>query len=151
MINWIKNNKWTSIIIAIFLVTMLIGSQFFKMLIVNSGKPVYGDRLDRIETIEITKTNINNLKSGLKESDKVTDVIYSLAGKVITVKITVTEATTVAEAKAIGQNVLKYFDKEQQSNYGIQIFLVKDKKVESFPIAGYKHYTNETISWTKDR
>lgn len=151
MIEWIKKHKWTTLIIIVFLVSMFFASQFIKLLVVNSGKPVYGDRLDRVQTIEITKTNVNNLEKGLKENPKVKDVEYSLSGKVIGVKINLEVDTATADAKTIGASVLNYFDKEQQGHYGIQIFLVKTGEHQSFPIIGYKHYTAQGISWTKDR
>jgi len=151
MIKWMKNHKWTVTIIIIFLIMMFVLSKVYDLVVVNRGKPVYGDRIENIKSIEITKTNVNNLKAGIKESPKVKDVAYSLAGKVITVRITMLDDASLEEAKTAGNKVLEYFDKEQQSNYGIQVFLLKDGDDLKFPVVGYKHYTNAKISWTKDR
>lgn len=147
----IKKHKWTFIIVIAFIVFMIITSQVLNLVLVNSGKPVYGDRLDGIKRIEISKTNILNLENGLKENPKVQSIKYSLHGKVIGVKIILLDDVTVADAKVIGTSVLEYFDTEQKSNYGIEVYLIKNVADEKFPIMGYKHYTKENLSWTKER
>lgn len=151
MIKLIKKHKWTFIIIILFIVFMITMSQLLNLVLVNSGKPVFGDRLDNVKRIEISKTNILNLETGIKENPKVESIKYSLHGKVIGLKIVLVEDATVAEAKKIGTSVLDYFDTEQKTNYGIEIYLLKNSSDEKFPIIGYKHYSNETISWTKER
>lgn len=151
MIEWIKSHKGTTIVIIVFLIMMFFASSLFRVFLVNSGNPVYGDRLDDIETVEITKTNISNLEKGIKENEAVKEMNYSLTGKIISVKITFSEATSADDARKVGLTVLDYFDKEQKLSYGIEVYLIKEEESESFPIIGYKHYTSTDMSWTKNR
>lgn len=149
---FIKNNVFTSIVILLFVVFIFAAAFISKSFFANSGTPVYGDRLDNIETVEITKTNINDLTEGLKKDSDVVNVEYSLTGKIVELKITVTDGCKIDKAKKIGKSSLEYFDDEQKTNYDIQVFLIKnDTSDESFPIIGYKHSSKNNFSWTKDR
>lgn len=149
---FIKKNKFTILVIVIFIVFVALAAVVKNMFFINNGQPVYGNRLDGINDVEIKDSQYKELENKLKENKIVVGVSSNLDGKIINIIITVKDDTSKKDAKKLADVVLDSFDKEQLDFYDIQLFIKKkDLKENDFPIIGYKHCSKKGFSWTRDR
>ena len=149
---YIKKNKLTVFIIIIFAIMVIVGGYLYNMLFANGRSGIYGNRLDGIEEVEITKKQYKEIKTKLKENENVVEVSTDLKGKIVNIIITVKDEVAKEDAKTIATTSLGVFDKEQLKNYDIQIFVKKDnEELNDFPIIGYKQNGKEGLTWSKDR
>lgn len=149
---YIKKNKLTTLIIVIFVVVVLIGAYLYNLLFTSGRREAYGNRLDGIEEVEITKKQYTEIKDKLTSNDNVTSVTTDLKGKIVNIIITVKDEVSKDDAKSIATTSLEAFDAEQLKFYDIQIFVKKDNEaLNDFPIIGYKQNGKEGLTWTKDR
>lgn len=149
--NYIKKNKGTVIAIIIFLALVIALFEVKTIFFPNTGKALYGNRLDGIEDVEISKDTYNKVIEELKK-EEVSDVKTSLSGKIVKVFITVNDEVDKEKAKSYGAKVLEYFSDKEKAYYDFEIYVTKNnKEATDFPIIGYKHHSKGNISWTKDR
>ena len=149
---YIKNNKLTAFVILIFILMVILSSYLYNTFFGSGRSEAYGDRLDGLEAVEITKEQYDNVKEKLKENEKVTKVTTDLKGKIVNIIITVKDDVNKADAKKIAEVALTVFEKEQLEFYDIQIFVKKDNaELNDFPIVGYKQNGKEGLTWSKDR
>ena len=145
---FIKEHKLLFIfllIVLIFLITLFVMLKPFMM---NSSLSEYGNRLDGIENVKITDSQINKLEKRMEEIVIVNNCDYVLKGRLITIIIEYKEEATHDQEIEIGNDVLIYFDDEEKSYYDIQVLLKSEKKdMSGFPIIGYKHKTRTEIVW----
>lgn len=143
---------FTILVIVIFIIFVALAAVVKNMFFINTGQPVYGNRLDGISDVEIKDTQYKDLENKLKENKIVVGVSSNLDGKIINIIITVKDDTSKKDAKKLADVVLDNFNKEQLSFYDVQLFIKKaDVKQNDFPIIGYKSYSKNGFSWTKDR
>lgn len=149
---YIKKNKLTVFIIVIFVFVVMIGAYLYNVLFGGENRGAYGNRLDGIEEVEITKEQYDNIKNKLKENKSVTNVTTELKGKIVNIIMTVADDVTKDVAKKIAVTSIEELDDEQLKFYDIQIFVKKEnEKLNDFPIIGYKQNGKDGFSWTKDR
>ena len=152
ILNEIKKNKYTSIAIIAFVVLLILVFILYKAIMPSLGTPVYGNRLDGIEKVEITTTKINELDKALEEETYVTNAKTNLSGKTLNTIITVKEGTKAATAKKITSKVLSKFDKDQIAYYDFQVFIKNENdKEKSYPIIAYKNKSNENFSYSQSK
>lgn len=147
---YIKKNKKTFIAIGIFLLFVILLIPIKMALFPNSGKAIYGDRLDGIEKVPISNKTSANLKDKFKE-DAVRDVTYRISGKTVELIITVAPEVSVDTAKKYGSKSLEVFSEDERKFYDFQIFVTKEETSNEFPIIGYKHHSKSSLTWTKNR
>ncbi len=147
-----RKNKFTIVTITIFLLLVILGLKLESIILPNTKKPSYGNRLDNIKNYQVGEEEIKLVIEYLKEDKRVLDVTENLQGKIFYFVILVDDATSVPDAKNIANRVLDKFSKEEKSFYSFQVFVKKkDEKLNNFPIIGYKNPTSETLVFTKDR
>lgn len=147
-----RKNKFTIVTITIFSVLVILGLKVESILLPNTKKPSYGNRLDNIENYKVGEEEIRLVIDYLKEDKRVLDVKENLHGKIFYFTITVDDSVSVQDAKSIANKVLDKFSKEEKSFYSFQVFVEKkDTKLNNFPIIGYKNPTSENLVFTKDR
>ncbi len=150
--NYIKKNKLTVVIIVIFVLVVILGAYVYNSFFSSGRREAYGNRLDGIDAVEITKKQYDEVKNKLKENKSVTKVTTDLKGKIVNIIMTVKDDVTKDNAKKIAQTALTVFDSEQLAFYDIQIFVKKDnKELNDFPIIGYKQNGKDGLTWSKDR
>ncbi len=151
MIKYIKNHKIVvvAVIFAILLLTLLfvITKTFFS----GDEKALYGNRLDGIESVKVTKKEQRDIISKIEDDSAVSKCEYDLQGKIINILITVNNDVGTDTAKALPNKILEVLDTDQKKFYDIQVFINKAEKSNDFPIIGYKQNTKDGFSWTKDR
>lgn len=152
MKKFFKRNRYTCILIFIFILLIILGLKVKDIFVPDEGKPTYGDRLKNMEKYPMKDEDYNKIDEALKKNSSVSKVTHRLQGKTINYYITFTEKTSVKDAKSVGDSILKSFDEDKLSYYSLQVYLLKeDEKLNNFPIIGMKHPDAKAISWTKDR
>ena len=148
----IKNNLFTILVLFVFIIGMFFMSYIKKMYWDNNNEAAYGTRIAGIENHEISGSEQKETEERIMENKKVTNADIEINGRIISVIVTIDKSMSKKDAKSLGDEILKNFDKDQLSYYSVQIYLNKeDKSSNDFPIIGYKHYSNDKLSWTKDR
>ena len=77
----LKNNKYSVIAIAIFIILIIVGYALYKLLFPNAGTPIYGNRLDGIEAVDYTKDELETIVTKIKEKE-VVDASINENGKI---------------------------------------------------------------------
>lgn len=149
--SFIRKNKFIIIAIGVFLILVILAFQIVTMFFPKDGTALYGDRLDGIENVELTKTKLTKIEETLKENEIVKKASVSVQGKIVEVIITVQDDTSVDSAKELNTTVLNSLEEDEKKFYDIQIFVKKDTDATDFPIIGYKHHARDNFSWTKNR
>lgn len=147
-----RHNRYTTITVCVFLVLLVILFLGYKLLFPNTGTPVYGDRLDGIEDVQISKDELKDLASKVKENENVKKASASLSGKMVNVLITVKKGTSVDTAKGLTDIVIKYFDKDYTAYYDFQVFITNENEDEKgYPIIGYKNNDSKSFSYSSSK
>ena len=153
MKNFFKTHKKQCMIggIAFLVIFFLILIWLFIVPVFSNNK--YGDRLDGIEDHKISSDTVKDIENSLKENDKVTDVTYNNEGRILDFIITVSNDMSTEDAKKLGDTILDKISDEDKKYYDIQILIDTEEENENYPIAGYKHksednftYGNEVVS-----
>jgi len=152
MKKFMKRNRYTIILLVIFILFVILGLKVKDIFVPDEGKATYGDRLKNISKHPISDEVYSTIEEALTKNASVTKVTHRIQGKTLNYYITFTDKTTVKDAKSIGDSLIKYFDEDTLGYYSIQIYLLKeDEKLNNFPIIGMKHPESKSVSWTKDR
>jgi len=149
---FIKKNKFTIIAIIIFVGLVIAFYQIKNFLVPDEGKAVYGERLNGLDEHEIDGSVFDNIKSKLKENERILEVTNKIHGKIINLLITVSDDMSVSDAKNIATSTISMFENDELSFYSLQVYLIKDNKdLNNFPIIGYKGPKSSELLFTRDR
>ena len=142
LIKEIKKNKYTSIAVVAFIVLLLLLFIVYKAVMPSLGTPVYGNRLDGIEKVEITTDKMSEL-------DKKVEKEKYVSSSKTNVVVTVIEKTKQSDAKKVADVILKEFDKDQVAYYDFQVFIKSENsKEKGYPIIAYKNKSNVKFSYS---
>ena len=153
----IRLNLKIFIFIAIFILTRqleIYGIIMLFSILIGGGNDPYGDRLDGIEKVEISKKKLTNIESSINENDQVKESNVRIQGKIIYVTIDYINGVNLDKAKEIANSVLDEFSDDEKDFYDFE-FLLKEETDESnseynpFKAAGTKHPSKDSITWTK--
>lgn len=143
-----RNNKYTIIVLGIFLVLLVLAFASYNLIFPNLGKPVYGNRLNGIENVKISKDELKELGKELEKKDYVTSATVSVTGRIIKPIITVKKGTKPEDAKKLTEVLLKYFEEEYVEFYDMEIFIKNEEKESGYPIIGYKSRNAKTFTYS---
>lgn len=145
----LKNNQYTLIGIIAFVILIIAGFMLYRFLFPNIGSPVYGNRLDGIEEVKITATELTKLESTLKENKIVKNVSTNIKGKIFNVIITVADGTKATDAKNLTSIIVDGIEQKQKEYYDIQVFLKNEnEEANGYPIIGYLNKELKTFSYS---
>ena len=133
-------NRWWHFL-ALFIIVII---WLFILPIFSNNK--YGDRLKGIEKHKISSSTIEDIESKIKENKAVDEVTYHNEGRILKFIIKVTDMK-VEDAKALGQPILDTIDDDDKSYYDIELLIDTIEENENYPIAGYKHKTEEEFNF----
>lgn len=149
---FIKKNKYTVIVIVCFILLVFIGAKAMELFFPNTGKAIYGDRLNGIEAVKIKDSKMDQALGELKQDEIITSAKEETKGRLVTFIITVNDETSLETAKTLADKAIGSFEDKQKSYYDFQIIVKKkNEELKDFPIIGYKHHDNNGFVWTKDR
>ena len=124
--NYIRKHKLTSFVILVYIIVVAFAYFLYKLFIGSSGLPVYGDRLDGIEKVPISKEQITNIENKIKEDGQVLKVTKPyLSGKILKVIVTVANNTEVEPTKGYASIVAGELTNEQKAFYDIEVYITK--------------------------
>ena len=150
--NFIKRNRYTIILILVFVLLLCLGIKVKEILMPNDRKEAYGNRVNEIGEHKIEKSLYDKIKSELESKEEIKSVTYREQGKIINFIVTVDDKMDLVNAKKVGDSLIAYFSEDDVSYYTFQIYVKKnDEKLDNFPIIGAKNPLTETIVWTHDR
>lgn len=136
----LKQNKYTTIVFCLFLGLFLIAWIVYGMVMPKAGTPVYGNRLEGIEKVELTESDTSKIVKNLKDEDIVTSASTHLSGKILNIIVEVEEKTKEKTAKELKKVAIETLTKEQLSFYDVQLFITNEnKELKGYPIIGYKN------------
>lgn len=141
----LKKNKYTTLAIIIFVLLIILGYGLYNVLIPNNGKPVYGDRLDGIKKVEVTKDQLEKLDTEIVKESMVAKSNSYTSGRIVNIILTIKEGVSESNAKKITSTIVEYFTEDQLSYYDIQLFLTAED--ESYNIIGYKNKTEKDFTF----
>ena len=135
----LKNNKYSVIAIAIFIILIIVGYALYKLLFPNAGTPIYGNRLDGIEAVDYTKDELETIVTKIKEKE-VVDASINENGKIINVTVIVKDKPKKEDAITFSKIILENSTKDQINYFDFQIFVKSEKDdYKSNSIIGYKN------------
>lgn len=127
--NYIKKHKLTCFIILAYTIVIVFGFVIYKMFLGNSGLPVYGDRLDDIQSVPIEEEKYSKIQEEIGAVDYVIKVDKPvLKGRIFNVYITVGDNVQIVNAKALATRITGILSEEQLKLYDVQVFINKDYK-----------------------
>ena len=147
--NWIKNNKGFTVIILLALVLVIILTIIFISLLKGNSSSKYGNRLDGIDDVKISKEEYDSVKKEVTDTDLVEDVSIRLQGKIVYTTIVLKSDTSVDKAKEIAGNTIDNYTEDELKYYDFSYFLKWNKEEEITVITGNKHNNMESITWVK--
>ena len=121
---------------------------FLQMSINTSGK--YGNRLDGIEKVTISKKDLKDIKNKLEEKDEVEKATVRIQGKIIYFDIIFKKEVSLENAKKICNEMINSFEEEEQKYYDISFMITQDAEEEKWNASGSKNSESDEISWTKN-
>lgn len=147
--DWIKNNKGFAIIILLGLVLIIILTIIFISLLKGNSSNKYGNRLDGIEDVEISKEVYDGVKEEIMATEVIEDASVRLQGKIVYTTIVLKEGVTADKAKEIASNTLDNYDEEQLKYYDFSYFLKWNGDDGDVVITGNKHHSLDSITWVR--
>ena len=147
--NWIKNNKGFTIVILLALVLIIILTIIFISLLKGNSSNKYGNRLDGIDDVKISKEEYDGVKEEIINTDLVEDISIRLQGKIVYTTIILKSDTSVDKAKEIASNTLDNYTEDELKYYDFSYFLKWNKEEEITVITGNKHNNMDSITWVK--
>lgn len=149
---FIKKYRYTIILILAFFLLFCLAIKMKNLLMPNDQKELYGNRLNEIGEHKIDSSLYNKIKSEIEALENVSTITYRTQGKIINFILTVSDETTLVDAKELGNAIITYFKEEDVKYYTFQIYIKKnDSKLDNFPIIGAKNPLTNEIIWTQDR
>lgn len=147
MKNFFKTHKKQCMIggIAFLVIFFLILIWLFIVPVFSNNK--YGDRLDGIKEHKISSDTVKDIEDSLKENDKVTDVTYNNEGRILDFIITVSNDMSTEDAKKLGDTILDKISDDDKKYYDIQILIDTEEENDNYPIAGYKHKSEDNFTY----
>ncbi len=149
-----KENRVLAVIFGLAALFILIFIIMLFSILIGGGNDPYGDRLDGIEKVEISKKKLTNIESSINDNDQVKESNVRIQGKIIYVTIDYINGVNLDKAKEIANSVLDEFSDDEKDFYDFE-FLLKEETDESnseynsFKAAGTKHPSKDSITWTK--
>lgn len=152
--NLILRHKFLTLIaIVSIVVTGILAYFFFNMFI--GGNNDYGNRLDGISKVEISKSDMKELKKILEEKAEVSEASVRVQGKIIYINIVFNNDVNLDTAKGIANETLNSFDDDEKAYYDFGYFLTQvgsEEEVDEtkyFNVTGTKHAKASEISYIK--
>ncbi len=152
MKEYVKRHKKTIILVVIFFLLVFLVTKIADILMPSDSIETYGNRLNDIENYPIDESVYKKIDDEYSKNTNIKKTTHRVQGKIINFYVTLDDKATIADAKKLGDVIVKAFDEKTLSYYSIQIWMLKDnKELNNFPIVGMKHPLSDKIVWTQDR
>ena len=147
--NFISKYKIYFLILLAIIVLVFAFIKAKDFLYPDDKNTVYGDRLDGIEEVTITKEVQSKLISKLKENKDISSASIHIQGKIINIiVIAKTKENTIELMEEVSTNFLKEFSAKELAFYDFQFFIKNEDA--NYNLIGYKNKNSEIIIWNSD-
>ena len=147
ILNWMKKNTGLFIVLLLTLVLLVFIVVIFIKLLMGNSSNEYGNRLDGIEEVKISKETYDGVKTEVTDTGLVEDVNVRLQGKIVYTTIVLKVDTGVDAAKNIASNTLDNYDEDELKFYDFSFFLKWEGEEEDVVITGNRHHDLDSIAW----
>lgn len=148
---WVENRVllvlFIIVVICCFVMLGVCVSYFF-----GSSKSSYGDRLEGIETVQITDDIKNNFLDTMKKDELVSDVSFKAVGKVVYITLSFKENVSLVEAQSKALASLMNFEEKYLEFYDFNYTLKSNatETSEGFLIMGAKNVNGSGLVWNNN-
>lgn len=150
--NLLSRHKILAVICLLALIVIIILFYMFCSIFVG-GSDKYGNRLDGIEEVEISKSEMSDIADAIAKDDSVDSAKVRLQGKIIYIDIVYKKDVSKDKAKEIAVKSLDNFDKKEKEFYDFEYVLTQNvgdnKEDTGFKITGAKTPKTDSISFIK--
>lgn len=151
MLKFVNKHKGLSVLIVLTLILFIIIFVIFASLFSINGESKYGNRLDGIEEVKLTKSFLKDVEKSLEEDESVVGATVRLQGKTVYIVFEVKSDISEATAQLIASKTLEKFSTEELAFYDLCYIvnwkeIVEEKEVIT-AIEGTKHHSKENITW----
>ena len=150
--NLLSRHKILAVICLLALIVIIILFYMFCSIFVG-GSDKYGNRLDGIEEVEISKSEMIDIADDIAKDDSVDSAKVRLQGKIIYIDIVYKKDVSKDKAKEIAVKSLDNFDKKEKEFYDFEYVLTQNvgdnKEDTGFKITGAKTPKTDSISFIK--
>lgn len=147
MKTFVKNHKKQCLIGGIIFLILFIIIMLWLFIVPLFSDNKYGDRLKGIEDHKISSSTIEEIKNTLKENQAVSEVNYNNEGRILDFIIIVSGDMKKEDAKSLGDVILENIKDDDKSYYDIQVLIDTEEENDNYPIAGYKHKTEDNFDF----
>ena len=144
---WIKRNKGLFIVLLLTLILLIFIIVIFVKLLMGNSKDKYGNRLEGIEDVTISKETYDGVKTEVMDTTLVEEVTVRRQGKIVYTTIILKGDTGSDKAKEIAANTLDNYSEEELAFYDFSFFLKWEGIDTDTVITGNKHSNLGSISW----
>ena len=146
---WAKKNKALAIIVGMSLVLFIILLIIALELLLGGSSNKYGNRLDGIDDVKISKKDIKDVEGEIDGTGLVEESNVRIQGKIVYTTIVLKADTSKDSAKEIAHNTLDNYTEEELKYYDFS-FLLKWNGEEEVVVSGNKHHNFDDITWTNN-
>ena len=154
MKNFWKNHKIGIIAGGVILIVLIILTiAAIKIFFPNDNANLYGNRLDGIENVEITKEIKDKLIEEFTKDDRVESAEVDVRGRIIYVIVYIKTNIQAGDTRSLDNILMNNLSDEIKSYYDIQIMINNKHIAEddtTYPIIGYKHKSGWEFSWSNN-
>lgn len=148
-----KEHRVFTILMAIVLVCIIIiATVLIKCFYVGGDKGKYGDRLDGIKEVTITKKTQNDIESKLIAEKTVKSADLKITGRIVYIKINLEATTSLIEAQTVAQKSLDYFSDKEKDFYDFHFTLKQEANESSsgYIISGARNKNGSGLVWNNN-
>lgn len=149
LLKWLRKNTGLFIVILLTLVLLVFVIVIFTKLLSSNSSNKYGNRLEGIEEVKISKETYEEVEKEVTDTELVEEVKVRLQGKIVYTTIVLKGDTGVDKAKEIANNTLDNYSEEELGFYDYAFFLKWKGEESDRVITGNKHHDLDSITWVK--
>lgn len=139
-----------AIVIVCFVLIMTVLINVFGGFGDDSNK--YGNRLEGIENVEISKKKQDDFESNIANNEKVKSVDILIQGKIVYITMMIEPNVVLEEAESIALKSLDEFTEEEKSFYDFNFTLkqLATENSDGFIISGAKNKNGTKLIWNNN-
>lgn len=147
ILKWIKKNLALFIVFVLTLILLIFICIIFIGLLRGNSSDNYGNRLEGIEDVEISKEVYESVEKEVMETELAEEISTRLQGKIVYTTIILKKDVNSMKAKELAENTLDNYDEEQLGFYDFSFFLKWKGEDSDTVITGNKHHNLDSITW----
>lgn len=151
---FLKEHRIFTMLMAIVVVCIvLIITVLVNVFYMGNGSNKYGNRLEGIKEVEISKSKQSDFENNIANNDKVKKADIRIQGKIIYITLEIDTGVKLEEAEGIALKSLDEFSDEEKAFYDFNFTLKQDSTNNSdgFIISGAKNKNGTGLVWNNNR